>query len=151
MARAMSPDRQREFEELLAYVAFFATHVLQVSPENPIHPANVVVEIVQRFGKSKGLEGVRQAANDTVEQMRDWPPTAVSVLDGALFAANVVTASEVRRRFSSSYRRILKRGNIQTETEYHLVNSIVVAQGTQTQDAERVQLQHMLSVYEAGA
>ena len=151
MARPMSPERQREYDELFAYVAFFATHVMQVSSESSLHPANVGLEIAQRFGKSKALEGLRQAANDTVEQMQDWSVAAVSALDGALIAANVVTASEVRRRFSSSYRRILKRGTIQTETEYHLVNSIVVALGPQTEEAERASLQHMLSVYEAGA
>ena len=148
MARTMSPERQREYDELLAYVSFFATHVMRVAPENPIHPANVAVEVVQRFGKSKALEGVRQAANDTVEQMQDWPVIAISVLDGALLANNVVTASEVRRRFSSSYRRVLKRGKIETETEYHLVNSIVVAQGAQTGEAERMMLQGLVSVYE---
>jgi hypothetical protein len=151
MPRTLSLERQREFDELMAYVSFWATHAKQVSPDDPVHPANVVLGVVQQFGKSKALEGVRQAANDTVETMRDWPPSAVSVLDAALLEAKIVTASEMRRRFSASLRHVLKRGKIRTETEYHLVKSIVVDLDSQAVEEGRARLEAMLAAYEGEA
>ncbi len=66
--------------------------------------------------------------NDIVEQTRDWPAEACASLDEALNAAGIITLSEVIRRYASSYKGILKRGTIRNDTEYYLVNGVVVDQ-----------------------
>src|SRR4051794_11462423 len=109
MPRAMSARREHEYEELLAYLSFFATNVMRVETSSAMHPANAIEGIVEQFGKAKALIGLRQATNDTVEQMRGWNAEAVAVLDGALQAANTLTASEVRRRYGSSFSKVVKR------------------------------------------
>jgi hypothetical protein len=151
MPRALSVGAEHEYEELLAYLSFFATNVMRVEPSSPMHPGNSIKGIVAQFGKSKALIGLRQATNDTVEQMQAWNAEAIGVLDQALHAANALTASEVRRRYGSSFSKVVKRGSINTETEYHLVTGIVNDLTSQVSAQERLSLEHMLAAYEAGA
>lgn len=122
----MTPERESEYNKLLGYVELFATAVWQIDPASAIHPANVIKGIVQQLGKSKALVGLRQAANDTVEATSNWNSEARAVVDEAFKAAGVITLSEITRRYSASYKRILKRGFIEDETEYYVVNAILV-------------------------
>jgi hypothetical protein len=144
----MTPEREREYNELLGYVGLFATAVWQICPTSEIHPANVIEGIVQQFGKSKALVGLRQAANDTVEATSHWNSEARVAVDEACRAAEVLTLSEVTRRYSASYKRILKRGFIKNETEYYLINGILVDQGSEILDDERTYLQRLTEAFE---
>ena len=149
MARPLSPDREREFQDLLAFVSFYTTHVSGVHATSTLSIETVCAGIVERYGKSKALEGLRHAANDIIEDLSDKRQAGIAVLDEALRAAGLITVSEVRRRYASSYRRIVKRGAIRNDTEYYLVNGIVVDLGNATSDEERAVLQQLLSAYEA--
>ena len=113
----MTPESENEYNELLGYVGFFATVVWRIDPASAAHPANVIEGIVQQFGKSKALVGLRQAANDTIEETSNWNSEARAVADDGFSAAGVVTVSEIIRRYSTSYKRILKRGFIENETD----------------------------------
>jgi hypothetical protein len=147
----MTPERESEYNELLGYVGLFATAVRQIDPASAIHPANVINGIVQQFGKSKALVGLRQAANDTVEETSNWNSEAKAVVDEAFRAAGVVTLSEITRRYSATYKRIMKRGFIKNETEYHVVNAILVDQGSAISDDERTCLQTLTEAFEQKA
>jgi len=144
----MSPEREREYDELLAYLSFFATAVWKINPASSKHPAQTIVKIAGEFGKSKALVGLRQAVNDTVEEMSDWSAEARSILDDALIVAGIAATSEIVRRYAFAYKRIVKRGQIKNETEYYLVNGIVVDQCNQISDEERATLQGLIYVYE---
>ncbi|UUZ54163.1 hypothetical protein LP419_38170 [Massilia sp. H-1] len=139
----MTPERENEYNELLGYVGFFATIVWRIDPASPTHPANVIEGIVQQFGKSKALVGLRQAANDTIEETSNWNSEARAVADDGFRAAGVVTVSEIIRRYSTSYKRIVKRGFIKNETEYYVINAILVNQGSAISDGERACLQRL--------
>lgn len=149
MARPLSPDREREFQELLAFVSFYTTHVSGLTPTSTFSIETVCAGIIEQHGKSKALEGLRQAANDVIEELSDKQAAGVAALDEALRASGLITASEVRRRYASSYKRIVKRGAIRNDTEYYLVNGIVVDLGNSISDAERATLQRLLNSYEA--
>ena len=146
----MSPEREREYEELSAFLGFYCTNILGIDPSSPSHPAKVGRQIVEEFGKSGALEGLRQAVNDMVEEMSDLAPETISKLDADLRAAGIVTASEVRRRHAAAYKRILKRGKIRTETEFYLVNGIVSDFGGMASEEERGVLDRLLADYESG-
>ena len=151
MPRAMSPERAREYQELSAFIDFYCTTVKGIDPANPVHATNVLNGIVQQFGKSKALEGLRQATNDTLEELRNRPADVIATIDSSLHSLGVVTISELRRRYASSYKRIVKRGAIRSETEYHLIGGIVVDLTSAITDAERSRLQRLLEEYERGA
>lgn len=147
----MSPEREREYKELHAFLDFYSTNIMGIDPANPIHPTNVGKQVNQQFGKSKALEGLRQAINDTMEELSDKPSDFIACLDTALRAANILTASEIRRRYASSYKRIVKRGIIRTETEYYLINGIASDFSNLATEGERAVLQRLLDTYEKGA
>jgi hypothetical protein len=149
MPRPLSAEREHEFQELFAFVDFYATHVNRVEVTSERSMSTICADIVRKYGKSKALEGLRQATNDIIEDLRDRPVEGIAVLDEALHAHGIVTASEVRRRYASSYKRIVKRGSIRDDTEYYLLNGIVVDLANGIPDDERSVLQQLLDVYEA--
>ena len=131
MTRPLSPDREREFQELLAFVSFYTTHVSGVTPTSTF--------------------SIQTVCADIIEELSDKQATGVAALDEALRASGLITASEVRRRYASAYKRILKRGTIRNDTEYYLINGIVVDLGNGISDEERVTLQRLLDSYEVAA
>ncbi|MBV6322420.1 hypothetical protein [Duganella violaceipulchra] len=147
----MTPEREREYDELLAYVSHFATVVWKVSSTAEIHPAKTIERVVEQFGKSKALAGLRQAANDTVEETNNWSREAKSTVDEAFKSAGIVTVSEITRRYSASYKRIIKRGIIRDETEYYLIHAVLIDQGNSVANDERAHLQKLTEAYEARA
>ena len=147
MPRPMSAEREREYAELYAFLDFISTHVSGIDPADPVHPTNVGKTIVATYGKSKALDGLKQAVNDTVEMLGGQTLEYVHRLDAALRDRKLVTFSEVRRRYASSYKRIVKRGKIKTETEYYLIAGLLGDSSSQATAAERAQLENFASSY----
>lgn len=146
----MSPEREQELDELLAFLEFHQEH-LRRRPSGPPPEFTLratVERIAEQYGRSKALEGTKQAVNDVLEDLSDLAPEGLKVVDEALVAAGLVTLSALRRRYAASYRRVLKRGCIKTETEYYLVNGLVVDQASGISADEREKLQAMVSAYE---
>jgi hypothetical protein len=144
----MSPEREKEYQELYSYLDFYMTNVNRIASDSHLSLASVSAGIIEKYGKSKALIGLRQAVNDTIEDLSSRPAEYIAILDDALREAGVLSASEVRRRYAASYQRILRRGNIKSETEYHLVNGIVVDQTSEVSAEERALLQSMLERFE---
>lgn len=149
MSRPLSAEREREFQELFAFVDFYMTHVSKVEMTSERNMSTFCADIIRQYGKSKALDGLRQATNDIIEELSDRPIAEIAVLDEALRAHGILTASEVRRRYASSYKRIVKRGSVRDDTEYYLLNGIVVDLGNGLADDERAVLQRLLDGYEA--
>jgi hypothetical protein len=144
----MSPEREREYAELQGYIDFYATHVWGIAPEDPAHPTNAGKHIVAKFGRSKALEGLRQAVNDTVEDLKGRTPEEIRNLDASLRKQGHPTSSEIRRRYSSAYKRILKQGKLKTETEYYLAAAVLSDVSSLANDDERLLLNRLVAQYE---
>jgi hypothetical protein len=71
MTRPLSPEREREFQELMGFLSFYATLVSGVTQTSTFSIETVCSGIIEQHGKSKALEGLRQAANDVIEQLSD--------------------------------------------------------------------------------
>lgn len=145
---AMTPEREKEYEELLGYVCFFATVIWKIDPASNIHPAKTMEEITRQFGKSKALAGLRQAANDTIEQTSNWNLKTRVIVDKGFKAAGMITVSEIARRYSSIYKRIIKRGHIKNDTEYYVINANLIDQGNAVLHDKRIFLQKIIDAYE---
>lgn len=148
MPRKMSAEREHEYDELLAYIDFIATNIWRISTDSPIHPTNAGKQVVLQYGKSKALQGLRQAAADTVEMWQHEPKDFVQSLDARLKAEGILTVSEVRYRYAASFKRVVKSGTIRTETEYMQIKGVVCDLGNNIPDEERVVLQGLLNAYE---
>lgn len=147
MPRSLSAAREREFQELYAFVDFYSTQVMKPLANSP-KMADVCVNIIEQYGRSKALEGLRMATNDILEELSRIPSAQVESLDEAFLRAGLVSLSELRRRYSSSFKRIVKRGRIQDDTEYYLLKGVVVDQSNDIDATERALLQRLLDAYE---
>ncbi|MGB3868647.1 MAG: hypothetical protein WA937_04200 [Flavobacteriales bacterium] len=151
MPRKMSPEREREYAELHSYLDYYFTHVSCIDPTNPIHPTNVGKYILKEYGRSKAFAGLKQAVNDTVEDLSDKPIQYIQRLDAALRERGIITFSEIRRRYASSYKRILKRGKIKSETEYYIIAGVLADIPSSATDEERKMLGQLVAQYEQHA
>jgi len=151
MARQLTQEREKEYQELLAFLDFYVTNVSSPTQMGSVDIFEAVEEIAQKFGRSKALIGMRQAINDCVEQLSDKPGEYVEILDDALRVAGIPTVSEIRHRYASTYMHILRRGTIKSETEYYLINGIVVDLAATVTEKDHARLQAMLDAYERPA
>jgi KaiC/GvpD/RAD55 family RecA-like ATPase len=94
---------------------------------------------------------LRQAVNDVLEEFSDLTPESVGLVDEALRIAGRATLSELRRKYSATYKRILNRGIINSETDYYMINAIVTNLASGISAEERELLEEMLDRYEAMA
>ena len=148
MPRPLSPEREKEYGDLRAFLDFYFKHLLKNAPVGGLDLATEARKIADQFGKSKGLEGLRQAVGDVLEEFRDLTPDSVKMVDEALRAVGLITLSELRRKYDAAYRKILKRRSIKSETEYYLVNGLLVDQTSEVSPSERTLLQEMVEAYE---
>ena len=148
MARQLSPEREAEYAEMLAVLDFYFKYVKKPEATSGLDIRAEAERIAKAYGRSKALEGARQAVNDVIEDLGDLKPEGVKILDDALRSAGIRTFSELRRAYGRAYKKILKRGSIWSETEYYLVSGLVVDLASDIPPSERVLLQQMLSAYE---
>ncbi|WP_020650008.1 hypothetical protein [Solimonas variicoloris] len=147
MAR-MSPQNEREFEALAAYVCLFATVVWRVPESAPHHPVHHMGIVPGQISKSQRLAGLRQAANDTVESSEDFTPEQVSAFDAICRSKGVITLTEIRRRYWKKYKALIKRGRLRDETEYYLAVGLLNDLAAEISPAEREKLQSLVSEFE---
>lgn len=150
MARQMSPERQREWVELRAFFIYWERHLFPcfMSPEDAGHPANAVDRIAEKYGLSKALQGLRQAIHDKVEQYAELSGAELQSVDSSLAANGLLTFSEVRRRYWSKYKKLLKRSAIRNETEYYLLKGIAGDLTFPIPEVERVHIEMLMAAYE---
>lgn len=83
-----------------------------------------------------------------MEDLRHQPFEYIHRLDAALSQHGFVTFSEIRRRYSSSYKRLLKRGNIRNETEYYIITGILADLESGISEEERILIEQFATEYE---
>ncbi len=142
----MSPKHEKEYAELSGYVHFFATVVWGIPLSDPNHPCNS--NIAERYGRSKALQGYRQAANDTIEALAGKPVEALRLLDEGLRKEGLLTFSEVSRRYGRTLKRILKRGRLSSETEWYLVTGALADPSTRLDESDRTTLERASADFE---
>ena len=140
MARQMSPEREAEYAEMLAFLDFYFKYVKKPEVTSGLDIRAEAERIAKEYGRSKALEGARQAVNDVIEDIGNLKPEGVEIFDDALRSAGIRTFSELRRAYGRAYKKILRRGSIRTETEYYLVNGLVVDLASEIPPSERVLL-----------
>ena len=148
MSRKMSGVREAEFSELRAFLHIYMTNVKGIPAEDPVHPSNVLEDLVDRFGRSKALEGLKQAIRDTIEETQRLSPAQLVEMDRYFRDRGVVTLSQLRARYWSKYASILKHGRIRDDTEYYLIVGVLVDSSSPTTDSDRDKLQNLVDEYE---
>ena len=96
------------------------------------------------------LLGLRMAARDFVEWCQDLPEAAVQLLDSELDVAGAPTLTAMRGRDRRQLLALLRRGRIQSEREWHMVNGVLADTADKTLSAiQRKRASQLLREYEA--
>ena len=97
---------------------------------------------------SNAKKGVQMAIDDFVEMTSEWSAERVIAADAKFAASGIVTLTEIRRNYSKTFARILKRGVVRTETEYYLLRGVLDGSALEN-GSERQQLEGLLAAFEA--
>jgi hypothetical protein len=141
-------ETELEYAKMKDFLSFYAERYLMVEGLPPEKQPIASLEALEQKSKKMALNGLRQAINDCVEMSSRFDPAEVQKLDSQLRSHGIVTLSELRRRYSKGYAKIVKRARIKNETEYYLVRN-VLDDPTEKTPEERELLEKMLSGYEA--
>ncbi len=144
----MQEEAELEYAKMKDFLSFYAERYLKVEGQSPDRQPIASLEALEKKSMKMAFNGLRQAINDCVEMSLNFDHAEVEKLDSQLRSRGIVTLSELRRRYSKSYAKILKRGQIKNETEYYLVRN-VLHDPTEKAAEERKLLEELISDYEA--
>ncbi|MBO9575112.1 MAG: hypothetical protein J7494_05200 [Sphingobium sp.] len=88
------------------------------------------------------------AIGDIMEISANLPAAEIARIDAHLAERNLPTLSRMRWRFLGRIRRIIERGSVRSETEYHALRNIV---DDVDDEAQRQIVCDMLAAYEEKA
>ena len=148
MPKPLSSQAAAECEELNAFLRFYG--VVYKGADLALFE-KITAEIDAKFGPNKALVGLRQAVNDIIEDLAVANDEAVATLNQALSERGLVSFSELRRRYSSQYKRLLKRGIIKNDTEFYIASGVATDLASRVPEEERARLQRMIEAYEGDA
>ncbi len=92
-------------------------------------------------------EGLREAVSDCMDMSLQFTPMEVVKFDSELRLHDIPSLSELRRRYSRTYARVLKRDRIEEETEYFLLRNVLFDPGEKA-EGEREQLERLIADFE---
>ncbi|MBP0115727.1 MULTISPECIES: hypothetical protein [Bradyrhizobium] len=144
----MQDEPELKYARMKDFLSFYAERYLKAEGLPPDRQPIASLEALEKKSMKMALKGLRQAINDCVEMSLRFDHKEVEKLDSQLRSRGIVTLSELRRRYSKSYAKIVKRGQIKNETEYYLVRN-VLHDPTEKSPEERKLLEELISDYEA--
>jgi hypothetical protein len=144
----MREETELEYAKMKEFLSFFTERYLKVEGLPAEKQPIASLEALEKKSMKMALNGLRQAVNDCVEMSSRFDHAEVEKLDSQLRSRGIVTLSELRRRFSKSYERVVERLQIENETEYYLVRNVLDDPAEKTPEEFEL-LKKMLSEYEA--
>ena len=144
----MRKEPELEYAKMKEFLSFFTARYLKVEGLPAEKQPIASLEALEKKSLKMALNGLRQAINDCVEMSSRFDHAEVEKLDSQLRSRGIVTLSELRRRFSKKYAKVVERRQIKDETEYYLVRNIL-DDPTEKSPEEFELLERMLSEYEA--
>ncbi|WP_130227850.1 hypothetical protein [Bradyrhizobium sp. Leo121] len=121
----MQDEPELEYAQLKEFFSFYIERYLKaVEDMAPDKRPMASLEATEKKSMKLAFKGLRQAINDCVEGSAHFAPAEVEKFDSELRSRGIVTLSELRRRYSKNYAKIIKRGDIKDETEYYLLRNV---------------------------
>jgi hypothetical protein len=144
----MQDEPELEYAKMKEFLSFYVERYFKVDGLPPGKRPIASLEALEKKGMKMAFNGLRQAINDCVEMSLRFDHEEVEKFDSQLQSRGIVTLSELRRLYSKSYAKIMKRGQIKNETEYHLVRNVLHDPTGKTPEELKF-LEKLISGYEA--
>ncbi len=140
-----------EYRELKSFLRFFSERFFPKT-DLPAHQQPIaLLESMEATAPAKAAQGLQMVINDCLEMSSHWRPDKVSTLDAELKEKGIVSLSELRKRYSRAYAKLVKRGQIKSDSEYYLAKGILDGCVLDLSEADRHLLSTMLTQYEEKA
>lgn len=146
----MQNEAEPKYADLKAFFSFYSERYLKVEDMPPDKRPIESLEALEKKSMKAASRGLRQAINDCVAMSIHFDQKEVEQLDLQLRKQGIVTLSELRRRYSKAYAKVVERGQIRNEMEYNLVRN-VLDDPSLREPQTRALLERMISVYEGNA
>ena len=143
----MQDESEFEYAKMKDFLSFYAERYLKAEGLPPDKEPMACLAALEKKSMKMAFNGLRQTINDCVEMSLHFDHAEVEKLDSQLRSRGIVTLSELRRRYSKDYAKIIKRGQIKNDTEYYLVRNVLFDPTEKTPD-ERKLLEKLISDYE---
>jgi hypothetical protein len=121
----MKEEDELEYAKMKEFLSFYAERYLKVenlpSEKQPI----ASLEALEKKSMKTASKGLRQAMSDCVEMSFHIDRVEVEKLDSLLRSRGIVTLSELRRRYSKRYAKIMRQSQIKNETDYYLIRNVL--------------------------
>jgi hypothetical protein len=137
----VSPDNYDELRLWFGRMVALAMPDVEVGSD--IDPIRVVDGFANK-APAKARASLTLAIGDLVELTGDWPDDRVVSTDQEFLAAGLPTLSEVRALFSRTISRVVRRGSIRSDVEYHSVRNAAERPGE-----HQAMLWSLIEAYEA--
>ena len=144
----MEDKSELAYAKMKEFLSFYAERYLKADGLSLDRQPIASLEALEKKSMKLAANGLRQAINDCVEMSLHFDHTEVEKLDSQLRNRGIVTLSELRRQYSKSYAKIMRRGQIKSEIEYYLVRNVLY-DPTKKAPEERKLLEELISNYEA--
>jgi|SRR5215213_3838336 len=146
MARRLTPERQRELDDLRAVFEVFGVFLDEISPVAGHSWAGIVSAVHARGD----LTGMRSIRNDSIESLVAFSPAQRRELDRRLREGPGVTLDTLERQHLARIDRIRAKGSIATEQQYYLVKERIEVIWDDPERADECRsLQALLEDYES--
>jgi hypothetical protein len=132
-----------EYRKMRDWFALVSQKAFPPYLELEAQPTAVLDKMADR-SPAKACEGLSMAIGDLIQMTDGWSVQDVQTMDAALLAKQLPTLTEMRVRFSNEVGRVVRRGCIKSEAEYHAVRN--VAELTERSDGP---LWKLLAAYES--
>lgn len=117
-----------DYDALKGFFAWMWDHQFPIMPGLPPEARPLaVIEAFEAKSMAMARKSLGMGIGDTVEMTQDLAPQHVREIDASLAALALPTLSEVRARFWTKVRGIMKRGTVRNEGEYHALRNVVEA------------------------
>jgi hypothetical protein len=143
------PMTDEHYERLKRFVLLYFGWYMEKSHPPLTAQIGAEIEFWEKKAPAKAKKIVSIWINDMVEMSAHWSPEQVAEADRRLIENGAPSLSEIRKEFSKQYRKILKRGSIESLEEYYLVKGIVDGGAVEVDANERANLFSMLGVFES--
>jgi hypothetical protein len=125
MARARSPEKQRELDQIvqiLCVLTDFKRGVFGAElGEKGEQLGQMFVDAIEKAYASGSLAGLRMAYNDLVEMAQSYSPAQLRQLDGRLRSEAGTSLNDLFAKRNARVKAIRERGRITSDEQYYLV------------------------------
>jgi hypothetical protein len=130
----MADKTDTDDARLKEFLSFFAAKYRPAEKLLPVLQAMTPVDL-------------REAVSDCTDMSLQFTPMEVAKFDSELRLHDIPSLSELRRRYSRHYARVLKRGRIEDETEYYLLRNVLFDPSEKGEE-ERERLETLIAAFE---